>query len=64
MELSEIGNKLFCRLTNYCKEEEAITKKLERSNVPPGKSEKLLFRLIDLQDRLIPDIRAQMLNID
>jgi len=64
MELSDTGIKLYCRLTNHCKEEKAITKKLERNKIPPGKAEKLLFRLIDLQDRLIPETRSQMLRVD
>ncbi len=64
MELSDNGIKLFCRLTNHCKEEKAIMKKLEKNKIPPGKAEKLLFRLIDLQDRLIPGTSAQMLKVD
>jgi hypothetical protein len=64
MELSENGIKLFCRLTNLCNEEKAITKKLERNKIPSGKADKLLYRLIDLQDRLIPKARSQVLGID
>lgn len=50
-----LGNAFFQRFSNYSVEMISIRKKLERNALPKGKKSKLLFRLSDLQNRLLPE---------
>lgn len=43
------------RFSHYCEEKDAIVRKLNNSNVPAGKKERLNFRLKLLEEKLIPD---------
>lgn len=42
------------RFSHYCQEKEAIVRKLNNSQVPAGKKERLRFRLKLLEEELIP----------
>ncbi len=43
------------RFSHYCEEREAIKRKLNNSNVPAGKRERLGYRLNLLERQLIPN---------
>ena len=49
-----VDSNLWRRYETYCQELKAIETRIPR--VPPGKREKLHFRLIDIKSRLIPDL--------
>lgn len=42
------------RYNSNRKEADCIEKKLKRENIPPGKREALVYRLSDLENRVIP----------
>ena len=50
--------RLMERHDRYVKEIKAIELKLS-NGVPPGKEEKLVYRLNDIHNRLIPEIRIK-----
>ncbi len=60
MEPPEVKPSLEIRLKNYHKEAVAILCKLVKPDVPPGKKEKLEYRLYVILSRLLPDTICEM----
>lgn len=50
----------FVQFKSYCKESEAIEKKLKNPNVSEGKKGKLKFRLRLLKEKLIPQVVSNL----
>lgn len=50
----------FVQFESYCKESEAIEKKLENPDVSEGKKDKLKFRLRLLKEKLIPQVVSNL----
>ena len=59
---AEIGGIWQRRMDAYQKEIEVLSGKLDKADVPPGKKEKLDFRLRDIQNRLLPGAVCKMQN--
>ena len=52
--------KIDIRLDNYLREANRIEEKVNRGKVSPHKEERIIFRYIDIKDRLLPKLAKEM----